>query len=102
MGEGVTLLTAGAPAEATGFQHMGAQSLIHGHGELAALPLNGRKPCQGRPAEGVLHAHRVEADSQLPLVARTGLQVEQVATRRQQADQQLCLDLEIVDQQHLG
>ncbi|MNJ51016.1 hypothetical protein D3C77_463080 [compost metagenome] len=41
VGEGVTLLTAGTPAEATGFQHMGAQSLIHGHGELAALPLNG-------------------------------------------------------------
>ncbi|MNC03519.1 hypothetical protein D3C75_509270 [compost metagenome] len=41
LGEGVTLFTASAPAEATGFQHMGAQTLIHGHGELAALPLNG-------------------------------------------------------------
>ena len=35
------LFTASAPAEAAGFQHMGAQTLIHGHGELAALPFNG-------------------------------------------------------------
>ena len=66
-------------------------NLIQRRAELAALPGNGVSPA-ARPA-GVFHAHRVQADAQLPLVARTGLQVEQVATRRQPVDQLLCLDL---------
>ena len=79
-----------------------AQALIQRRTELGALLGNIDKPGEGGPAQGMFHAHRIEADAQLPLMARAWLHVEQIAARRQPADQEFRLDLEVVDQQHLG
>ncbi len=97
----MTLLTGCPPAKTAGLQNKAAHGLIHGEAELAALLSHRIEATEGWPAEGVFHAHRVEADPQLPLMARAWLQIEQIATGGQPADQLLGLDLEIVDQQHL-
>ncbi len=100
--ESVTLLTGCPPAKTAGLQNKAAHGLIHGEAELAALLSHRIEAAEGWPAEGVFHAHRIEADSQLPLMARARLQIEQIATGGQPADQLFSLDLEIVDQQHLS
>ncbi len=80
LSESVTLLTGGAPAKAAGLQNKAAHGVIHAEAELTALLGHLIEATEGRPAEGVFHAHRVEADPQLPLMTGARLQIEQIAT----------------------